>query len=224
MYYRHKKSEARGGTIPPSDCFAEKIRSWLWILGIIVIGAIIATIVASSSQGPGGPSTSQAPSPHVGAQNVAFRQCPYCPGYHDTQGRCNVPGCPVYSPNWGMSLESQGISPKPLLIKELAMEVSASAAGGGAIIHSVYIDGNGEKAGLRAGDIIFRFNGRRVRNAEHFQSLVSQARPESNIRIQVIRNMRKIRSAVMIGEGEMEGVTIPASVNTAPDPVRGRLF
>ena len=74
----------------------------------------------------------------------------------------------------------------------------------------IYIGGNGEKAGLRAGDRIGRFNDRRVKDVEQFQSLVAQAKPESNVKIQVTRDQKNIKTTVMIGEGEMEGVTRPA--------------
>ncbi|NIP54526.1 MAG: PDZ domain-containing protein, partial [candidate division Zixibacteria bacterium] len=45
-------------------------------------------------------------------------------------------------------------------IKELALEAGASQGRGSVIIQSVYVGGNAEKAGLRVGDRIVRFNGR----------------------------------------------------------------
>jgi len=96
-----------------------------------------------------------------------------------------------------------------MLIKELALEVSAMEGKGSVIIHSVYGGGRGEKAGLRAGDRIYRFNGRKVKDVKQFRSVVGRARPESDIKIQVIRNEKEIKSVVRIGEGQMKGVTIP---------------
>ncbi len=62
---------------------------------------------------------------------------------------------------------------------------------------------------MRAGDRICRFNGRKVKDVKQFRSVVARARPESDIKIQVIRNEKEIKSVVRIGRGQMEGVTIP---------------
>jgi S1-C subfamily serine protease len=98
-----------------------------------------------------------------------------------------------------------------LLIKELALEVGASQGKGSVIIQSVYVGGNAEEAGLRVGDRIVRFNGRNIKNVKQFESTVARAKPEANVKIQVIRDNKKIESIVIIGEGEMEGVTLPAT-------------
>ena len=79
------------------------------------------------------------------------------------------------------------------------------------IIQSVYVGGNAEKAGLRAGDRIVRFNGRNIKSVKQFKSTVTRAKPEANVKIQVVRNNKEIKSIVIIGEGEMEGVTLPAT-------------
>ncbi|MHC4147122.1 MAG: hypothetical protein ACYSUD_20415 [Planctomycetota bacterium] len=54
-----------------------------------------------------------------------------------------------------------------------------------------------------------RFNGRNIKNVRQFTSTVARARPEANVKIQVMRNGQKTSCVVMVGEGEMEGVTIP---------------
>jgi hypothetical protein len=206
----HKKAKARAGeTISPKDCFANKVTNWLWIVGIIIFGAIVYAIVTSrrhefvySSRARSLPQGGQ-------LQNVALTRCPYCPGFLDAQGRCNVPECPIYSPNWPKSSNWQGIPVKLVLIKQLALEVGASEGKASVVVHSIYGGGNGEKAGLQAGDRICRFNGRKVKSVKQFRSIVARAKPESNVRIQVIRGDRKITSVVMIGEGEMEGVILP---------------
>jgi S1-C subfamily serine protease len=123
----------------------------------------------------------------------------------------------MYSPNWPKnsttprSISVRGIPVKHLLIKELALEVGASQGKGSVIIQSVYVGGNAEKAGLRVGDRIVRFNGRNIKNVKQFKSTVTRAKPEANVKIQVIRNKKKIKSIVIIGEGEMEGVTLPTT-------------
>ncbi len=210
MYRMPKKAEAgTSETVPPRDCFVEKTKSWLWAIVVIVVGCIVYAIVTSSGQEPVYSSASQ-PLPQGGQfQNAALTRCPYCTGFLDAQGRCNVSDCPIYSLNRGKISNLQSIPVRQVLIKELALEVSAMEGKGSVVIHSVYGGGRGEKAGLRAGDRICRFNGRKVKDVKQFQSVVGRARPESDIKIQVIRNEKEIESVVRIGEGQMEGVTIP---------------
>lgn len=210
MYRVHKKTQTSASkTVIPKNCFAENTKSWLWVIMIIVVAAVICAIVTSSGQQPAYSAARQS-LPQVGQfRNVALKLCPYCPGFLDAQGRCNVPECPVYSPNWGRMTSRQGIPVRQVLIKELAMEVGASEGRSSVIIHSVYVGGNAEKAGLQAGDRIYRFNGRKVRSIKQFKTIVARAKPESDVKIQVRRGQKKIKSVVMIGEGEMEGVTLP---------------
>ena len=214
MHPMHKKAEARAGeTVSPKDCFANRVKSWFWIIGIIVVGAIVCTIITFSGENPVYSSTGQSFSQGGQFENVALTRCPYCSGLLDAQGRCNVRGCPIYSPNWGQSSSFQNIPLKQVLIKKLALEVSALEDNGSVTICSLYGSGRGEKAGLRVADRIRRFNGRRVKNIKQFQSIVAKAKPESDVKIQVIRNERKIELVVRIGEGQMEGVTIPNTMN-----------
>ncbi len=192
------------------DCFVERTKNWLWTIIIFVFGAIVYAIVTSSGQEPVY-SAAGRPFPQGGQfQNTALTRCPYCPGFLDAKGRCNVLECPIYSPNWGKTSTSpRSIPVRRVLIKELALEVGASQGKGSVIIQSVYVGGNAEKVGLRVGDRIVRFNGRNIKNVKQFKSTVTRAKPEANVKIQVIRNKKKIKSVVMVGEGEMEGVTVP---------------
>lgn len=246
MYPTYKKTrESASPTELPNNCYAQKAKTQFWILGIVVMGAMIYTLVAFNGRNQVASLTNAAVPPSLQVQNIASVPCPYCangfldaqgrcnnpqcpiyspdwgkpssasvpcpycPGFLDVQGRCNVPQCSIYSPNWGKPSGRQTSILRQVLIKELAMEVKPANGSTGVDIHAIYIGGNGEKAGLRAGDIISRFNGRRVKDVEHFQSLVAQATPESNVKIRVIRDQKRIDSTVMVGEGEMEGVTIP---------------
>ena len=121
-----------------------------------------------------------------------------------------MPGCPIYGPAGTRPAPQSGVSPSRVLIKELALEVEPSDNRSGVEIHLIYMGGKGQRAGLKAGDRIHRFNGRRVKDVEQFQSLVAQARPESTVPVRIIRDKKKIDVQAMIGEGEMEGVTIPS--------------
>ncbi|MHC4103431.1 MAG: PDZ domain-containing protein [Planctomycetota bacterium] len=210
MYYTHKKSAAKvGEAITAMDCFVERTRNWFWTIIIFVFGSIVYAIVTSSGQGPAYPVVEQSIPQGGQFQNTALTNCPYCPGFLDSQGRCNVRECPIYNPNWGKPTTSNDIPVRRVLIKELALEVGASQGKASVVIQAVYAGGNVEKAGLKVGDRIVRFNGRNIKNVKQFESAVARAKPEANVKIQVIRNNKKIKSRVMIGEGEMEGVTVP---------------
>ncbi|NQT02585.1 MAG: PDZ domain-containing protein [Planctomycetes bacterium] len=217
MYLPHKKSVADAGKkTTPTDCFVERIRNLFWITIIFVFGAVVFAIVTSSGQGQPVYSGTAGSIPQGGQfRTLALSYCPYCPGLLDTQGRCNSPGCPIYSPDRGKtsttpgSISVRNIPVKHVLIKELALEVAASEGKSSVIIQSVYAGGNAEKAGLKVGDRIVRFNGRNIKNVKQFNSTVTRAKPEANVKMQVIRNEKKIKSSVMIGEGEMEGVMVP---------------
>jgi membrane-associated protease RseP (regulator of RpoE activity) len=216
MYRKRKKSAADvGERTTPRDCFIERTRNWFWTIVIFLFGAIIYSIVTSSGQGPVYSAVEQSIPQGGQLQNVALTRCPYCPGFLDAMGRCNSSGCPIYSPNWGKmstspgSISVKGIPVQSVLIRELALEVGASNGKASVVIQSVYVGGNAEQAGLCVGDRIVRFNGRNIKNIKQFKSVVTRARPESNVKIQVVRNEKKIKSSVMIGEGEMEGVTLP---------------
>lgn len=218
MYPRHKKSFGIvGNKTAPTDCFIERIRNLFWITIIFMFGAVVFAIVTSSRQGQPVYSNTAVSIPQGGQfRTIALSYCPYCPGLLDTQGQCNSRGCPIYSPDWGKTSTTPGsittvgnIPVKHVLIKELALEVAALEGKSSVIIQSVYAGGNAEKAGLKAGDRIVRFNGRNIQNVKQFNSTVLRAQPEAYVKIQVVRNEKKIKSIVMIGEGEMEGVTIP---------------
>ena len=102
---------------------------------------------------------------------------------------------------------------KKVLIRELASEVAATQGKSSVIIQSVYIGGNAQKAGLKAGDKIVRFNGRNIKSVNQFQSVVALARPESTVNIKVIRDGEKVKATVFVGEGEMEGAIHPPATN-----------
>ncbi len=210
MYYAHKNSGTSDGEkIPPMDCFVEKTRNCFWIIIIFVFGAIVYEIVTSSGQGAAYSTAGRSFSQAGQFQNTALTVCPYCPGFLDSQGRCNVSECPIYNPNWGKPTTYNDIPVRKVLIKELALEVGASQGKGSVIIQSVYPGGNAEKAGLQVGDRILRINGRKVKGVKQFRSIVTRAKPESHVKIKIVRDNEKIKTTAMIGEGEMEGVTIP---------------
>ncbi|MHC4085592.1 MAG: PDZ domain-containing protein [Planctomycetota bacterium] len=204
-----------GNKIIQTDCFIERIRNWFWIILILLFGGIVYAVVTSSSRGPVYSAVEQPILQGGQLQNVVLTRCPYCPGILDARGRCNSRDCPIYSPNWGKTsiipgnISVKGIPVQCVLIRELALEAGASQGKGSVVIQAVYAGGNAGKAGLKVGDRIVRFNGRNIKNVKQFKSTVARAKPEAYVKMQVIRNEKKIKSSVMIGEGEMEGVTVP---------------
>lgn len=212
MYRMHNKSITdKDRNVQPKDCIAVQTKYWFWILAILIAVSVIYAITASYGQRTVYSSIAESFPQGGQFQTIAVTKCPYCTGFLDAQGRCNMTGCPIYSPSWGKPSNAEGIPVKKVLIKELALEVAASQGKSSVIIQSVYIGGNAEKASLKAGDQIVRFNGRKAKNVNQFQSVVARARPESNVNIEVVRNGEKVKGIVMVGEGEMEGATPPPS-------------
>jgi membrane-associated protease RseP (regulator of RpoE activity) len=216
----HNKSGAdKDRNLQLQDCIAVQTKYWFWVLAVLIAGSVIYAITASYGQRTVYSSVAESFPQGGQFQTIAVTKCPYCSGFLDAQGRCNMKDCPLYSSNWGKPSNVEGIPVKKVLIKELALEVAASQGKSSVIIQSVYIGGNAEKASLKAGDRIVRFNGRKAKNVKQFQSAVALARPESNVNIEVVRNGEKVKSAVFVGEGEMEGVTIPTTPDSTSKPL-----
>ncbi len=189
----------------PMNCFAEKIRNWIWVTTILVIGVIAYVIITSRANGPTFSTTKQSIPQGGQFSTVALTRCPYCPGFLDATGRCNIVDCPIYSANWGKPPTPNNIPVKSVLIKELALEVGASDGKGSVIIHAVYPGSDAEKAGLQIGDSILRFNGRRAKSVKQFQTIVTRAKPNALLKIKILRGNKKIKTSVMIGEGNIAG-------------------
>ena len=94
----------------------------------------------------------------------------------------------------------------PELIKEFGIEVSAQGRGG-VKVTGVMGNSYASRAGLRAEDVIIEMNGSRVLGVAQFKRLMSQAAPEADAQVKILRNGRTRDLAVMVGEGEMEGFT-----------------
>jgi membrane-associated protease RseP (regulator of RpoE activity) len=205
---------AKSGEMAIDDeCFAEKSKSWMYILAIVIIGVLIFGIINLLSSAP-------CPITQINnmAQPVALQVCPYCTGgFLDSMGRCNITDCPIYSADWGQvanPIPPSGINtiePKPVLIKQVAMEVAPAATGQGVVVHSVYGGSWAQKAGLEPYDLIINFNGQKVKDIEQFQVLVTKAKAESAVKITFVRDNKKYESNITIGEGEMEGAIKPVA-------------
>ncbi len=83
----------------------------------------------------------------------------------------------------------------------------------GALISQVNKDSPAEKAGLKAGDVVVRFNGRAVADTGQLRNFVAASAPGSKATIVVIRNGREQSFTVAIGKMPSESV---ASAAAAP--------
>jgi serine protease Do len=70
----------------------------------------------------------------------------------------------------------------------------------GAIVSSVMKDSPAEKAGLKSGDIIKKFNGQPVKNSDHLKFMVAEAAPGAAVRVDVVRNKKELTFTAKITE------------------------
>jgi len=66
-------------------------------------------------------------------------------------------------------------------------------------IVAVRRDSPAEKAGVKAGDIVVKFDGRKVTSFERLASLVSGKRPGATVRVEVMRNDKKVSLNLVVG-------------------------
>jgi serine protease Do len=95
----------------------------------------------------------------------------------------------------------------------------------GAIITDLMAKGSAEKAGLRRGDVVVRFDGKDVMDSGHLRNLVAAAPIGSKHRLDVIRDGRPAQTELIIQEAPRERIkraqTTP--VESAIHPLSGVL-
>ena len=75
----------------------------------------------------------------------------------------------------------------------------------GALVADV-IDGSpAEDAGLKAGDVILEFDGRKVQDDRHLRLMAAQTRPGTEVRLRILRDGRETSLRVKLGEMPQEG-------------------
>jgi serine protease Do len=72
----------------------------------------------------------------------------------------------------------------------------------GALVGGVAHNGPAEKAGLRQGDVIVKFNGKPIHNANELRNLVAETAPETEVRMIVFREGKETTLTVKIGRQE----------------------
>jgi len=69
----------------------------------------------------------------------------------------------------------------------------------GVLISEVIKDSPADKAGLKAGDVVIRFDGREIKNAHVLSRMVAMTKPGSQAEISIIRNSKESKVSVTIG-------------------------
>jgi len=85
------------------------------------------------------------------------------------------------------------------LTPQLAKQFGVSETGG-ALVSEVMKGSPAEKAGLKPGDVIVALDGRQVEDAGHLRNSVAGATVGSKIKLDVMRNKKKIEVDVVLGE------------------------
>jgi len=82
----------------------------------------------------------------------------------------------------------------------------------GALVAQVNKDSPAEKAGLKTGDVIVRFEGKEVRDTRQLRNLVAAATPGTSVKVDVIRDGKEQSFTVTIGRmpTEMVAATKPS--------------
>lgn len=73
----------------------------------------------------------------------------------------------------------------PTLAKQFKLDQDA---GNGALVADVSPKGPAEKAGLKSGDVIVEFNGKKVTNSRHLKLQVASTKPGDTVPVQVLRD------------------------------------
>lgn len=80
----------------------------------------------------------------------------------------------------------------------------------GALIAEVTPNSPGERAGLKAGDIVTEFDGKSVTDSRHFQLMVAERSPGSQISLKIVRDGKEQTLTVQLGELPPQIVSQPA--------------
>jgi serine protease Do len=70
----------------------------------------------------------------------------------------------------------------------------------GALVGDVTANGPADKAGIKRGDIIISFNGKKIENSTQLRQVVAQAEPSSTVKVVLLRDGREMPVAVVLGE------------------------
>jgi serine protease Do len=97
----------------------------------------------------------------------------------------------------------------------------------GAIVTDVQPKGSAERAGLRRGDVVVRFDGRDVMDSGHLRNLVAQAPIGSKHRLELIRDGKLYHAELIIQEAPRERTKktqAPSASASTTHPLSGVVF
>ncbi|AXS81460.1 DegQ family serine endoprotease [Dechloromonas sp. HYN0024] len=115
-----------------------------------------------------------------------------------------------------------------VVIQEVSKELAESLGLGkpmGAVVNSVEKGGPAEKAGIEAGDVILKFDGKTINNSADLPRMVGITRPGTRSTIQLWRKGANREIAVVIGEvpDEKQAVAKPQRNGKGPEQAANRL-
>jgi serine protease Do len=92
----------------------------------------------------------------------------------------------------------------------------------GALIGEVTKDSPAEDAGLKEGDVIIQFNGRKVTDSRHLRLMASQTAPGTKVQVKFLRDGKEQQATVKLGElpegGLAKADTRPGGLRRSPQP------
>ncbi len=97
----------------------------------------------------------------------------------------------------------------------------------GAIVTDLQAKGSAEKAGLKRGDVVVRFDGRDVMDSGHLKNLVAAAAIGTRHRLDVIRDGKPLQTELIVQEAPREGVKrnqVAAAAMSTAHPLAGVVF
>ena len=97
----------------------------------------------------------------------------------------------------------------------------------GAIVTDLQTKGSAERAGLKRGDVVVRFDGRDIMDSGHFRNLVAQSSIGSKHRLELIRDGKLYQAELMIQEAPRERLKknqAALSVASTLHPLSGVVF
>jgi serine protease Do len=74
----------------------------------------------------------------------------------------------------------------------------------GALVADVTPDGPADKAGIKQGDVILEFNGRKVKDSTDLRNRVAAAKPDASAAIKLLRDVKEMNVTVVLGERPKE--------------------
>ncbi len=88
----------------------------------------------------------------------------------------------------------------------------------GSLVGDVTAGGPADKAGIRRGDVIIAFDGRKVEDSNDLRNMAAQAKPETHVKVTLIRDGKEKEAVVVLGE--RPGRPEPAISDAAPEENR----